>query len=370
MRPSSDTEATRLAGLLRHEILEGKYAADEQFPSLRTLAERHSLGLCAVRAAIDILVGERLLHRRARSGTFIRRQNQPVSDSQRGAPIQCVTVFERPTGTLPSFVRVNYLEGYTQALDKHHARMRIMGLPADLDQIERALSARYPLHAQGAILVNITEEPVLRWFREHKIPFVVQNYTQYDREFLPAHHSVVINKAGGAFAATRHLIGRGHTRIGYAGRLWQEEPQGVHSGFMAAMTAAGLEMRTADVLLFHSDDPLGARALALPVMQGRALPSAIVAQTDSTAIGIIQAAGELGIRVPDDLSVVGFNDQIEAASCEPPLTTVSVPRIQLGYTAMEVLMATAVAPDATPVQRVLECQLIERESVADATPAI
>lgn len=76
----------------------------------------------------------------------------------------------------------------------------------------------------------------------------------------------------------------------------------------------------------------------------------------------MQAARTLGLRVPEDLSVVGFNDQAEAALCDPPLTMIAVPRVQLGRGTVETLLAIAGAPGAAPVSRVLECHLVERRS--------
>jgi LacI family transcriptional regulator len=90
------------------------------------------------------------------------------------------------------------------------------------------------------------------------------------------------------------------------------------------MQCAGLEARPDDVLSFNTDEPATAVELALRCMEGRDLPTAILVRTDAAAIGIMQAARTLGIRVPEDLSVVGFNDQAEAATSDPPLTTVAI----------------------------------------------
>lgn len=367
--PTAVKDSKRLAVTLRHVIQEGPYVPNDPFPSLRELARQYGAGFRVVRTAVDILVKDGLLVRRERSGTFVRRTARDRSAADAGPRLRCVTILERPIGTFPSFVRMHYLQGCTQALDAQGIRMRVMPLPPCPDSIPTVLSNQHRLQEQGCILVNIVDKAVFGWLREHKVPFVVQNYRQYPKEALPPHPSVTVNKVGGAFMATRRLIELGHRRIGYAGALFDEQHGAVevYEGFVAALHCAGLEARSRDLLAFRTDDPATAHLLALPLMEGRPLPPAILAQTDATAIGILGACKTLGIHVPGDLSVVGFNDQAEAAQCDPPLTTVAVPRVQLGREAAETLLSSiTTGPDAEPVSKVLECHLVERGSTGPA----
>lgn len=369
MPVAGTTESVRLANLLRLGILEGRFPAGDPFPSLRELAQRHRTGVRVARTATDILVREGLLHRRERSGTFVRRAPQ-VEAANRGMTLRCVNILERGTGTLPGFVRVDYLQGYTQALDAHSVRMRVMGLPASPEGLGSVISDRYAFRQQGCILVNIVQQEIFNWLEKHQIPFVVQNYTQYPKAALRPHHSVVVNKVGGAFRAVQHLIDLGHRRIGYAGHA-TESPHGtveVYEGYLAALHCAGLEPRPEDVFAVNTDDPATAYEPALRCLKGRDLPTAILARNDSGAIGLVRAARALGLRVPEDLSVVGFNDQTEAAACEPALTTVAVPRVQLGREAVEVLLTVAQEKPQESVAHVLACHLVERASTAVPRP--
>jgi DNA-binding LacI/PurR family transcriptional regulator len=353
-------DSKRLALVLRRAIQEGQYAANDPFPSIRELARKYGSGLRVARTATDILVREGLLLRRERIGAFVRPFLPRPDLPDNGSGLRCVTILERPAGVLPAFVRMDYLQGHTRALDAYPIRMRAMNLPDSLARLESALSDQYPLSEQGCILINIVEAPVFEWLRERGVSFVVQNYTAYPKEALPPHSSVAVNKVDGAFQATRRLIELGHRRIGYAG-IPQEEGalNEVFQGYQAALHCAGLEARKGDLLIFKTDDPAQAHLLALPLMKGRNLPTAIVGQTDSVALGVLRAARTLGIRVPEDLSVTGFNDQTEAARSVPPLTTVAVPRVQLGRVAVEILLAGSAGK---PVTRVLECHLVERGS--------
>jgi DNA-binding LacI/PurR family transcriptional regulator len=357
-------EAEVLARELRHDILSGKHAPAEPFPSLRSLSSEYDARLRVVRAATDLLVKEGLLDRRERRGTFVRRLSGRPRARGVAPKLRCVTILERPKGTLPAFVRMDYLQGHTQALDAHPIRMRVLNLPPTPDRLAAVISDRHAFAEQGCILINVLDEGVFAWLREHEIPFVVQNYTHYHREALSPHHSVAVNKMGGAFAAVRRLIEWGHRRIGYAGSLASDTGLSleVYEGYVAAMRCAGLELRSEDVFAFDTDDPEAAIEPMVGLLQNRSLPSAIMARTDSIALCILRATRLLGIRVPEDLSVIGFNDQTEAQSSEPPLTTVAVPRVQLGREAVETLLSVAAGDVKEPVSRVLDCYLVERGS--------
>jgi len=100
-------------------------------------------------------------------------------------------------------------------------------------------------------------------------------------------------------------------------------------------------------------------------MTGRPLPTAIVCSNDLTAIGAIRALCRSGIRVPQDVSVVGAGDIPFAALCHPPLTTVQIPRERLGTLACEILQR--MLQDKTPgYEEVLETRLVVRESTCPA----
>lgn len=359
------SDSRHLANHLRHDLLEGRYSVSEPFPSLRVLARQHDTGVRVARNAVDILVKEGLLYRRERSGTFVRlAAGDRVGAAERASP-RCVTIVERATGTLPTFVRSDYLQGHTQALDSTDIKMRVMGLPAEVERLPTIFSKQFPFSEQACVLINITQAPILQWLIDHQVPFVVQNYTQYPKEALPPHHSVAVNKVRGAFEATQFLIDQGHQRIGYAGfsEFDSDDLLEVYEGYAAAMRCGGLEVRRQDIMPVNTDEPHMACEPAMRWLKGRDLPTAMLARTDAAAVGILAAAQLLGIDVPSQLSVIGFNNQLEAATTNPPLTTVGVPRVQLGREAIACLLDSIQQP-SSPITRILDCQLVHRESCA------
>ncbi len=145
----------------------------------------------------------------------------------------------------------------------------------------------------------------------------------------------------GALAATRHLLELGHRRIGViTGPAGFLASRARLDGFRAALDTAGVPfderlMRDGPFLFEHGRD-LGAELLTLPDP-----PTAIVCGNDLQAFGVYEAARLAGVRIPDDLSVVGFDDIEHCAWVAPPLTTVRQPFFEIGATAARIVLALA-----------------------------
>lgn len=168
----------------------------------------------------------------------------------------------------------------------------------------------------------------------------------------------------GALAATRHLLDLGHRRIGVITRPADFLASRARlDGVRAALDTAGVPfdkrlMRDGPFLYEYGRD-LGAELLALPDP-----PTAIVCGNDLQAFGVYEAARLAGLRIPDDLSVVGFDDIEHCAWVAPPLTTVRQPFFEIGATAARMVLALADGerPSETLVE--LGTTLVVRDSTA------
>ncbi|MCK3769637.1 LacI family transcriptional regulator [Microbacterium aerolatum] len=166
----------------------------------------------------------------------------------------------------------------------------------------------------------------------------------------------------GARAATDHLISLGHRRIAHLrGRTDLESAQERERGYREALTAAGIPFDPALVVdggYRAADSTAGAHAiLDLPDT-----PTAVFAANDLSAIEMMRIATERGLRVPADLSVVGFDDILDAASHAPQLTTVRQPLPEMGTAAVRMLLDVLKGSDPEPVR--MPTTLIVRESTA------
>jgi len=149
--------------------------------------------------------------------------------------------------------------------------------------------------------------------------------------------AVVIDNTGGATRAVHHLIELGHRRIGFIGGPHKSaSAKDRLAGYRSAMTRCGYPVQS-DLVAKGDFTPRSGYASAKELLQ-KSHPTAIFAANDQMAFGSIHAANELGLRVPDDVSVVGFDNIPFGSYFDPPLTTVEVPMYQIGAAAMEMLV--------------------------------
>ncbi|TQM95842.1 LacI family transcriptional regulator [Ornithinimicrobium humiphilum] len=172
------------------------------------------------------------------------------------------------------------------------------------------------------------------------------------------------DNVGGARSAVEHLVGLGHTRIGMIrGREDLESAKLREQGFRQAMAQAGLEVDET-LIATGSYRAESAVAPAHLILDRRDRPTAVFAANDLMAIRTVEVARELGLRVPEDLSVVGFDNVPESAVAEPPLTTVAQPLRELGRTALDLLCTLLAGGELEQAQVRLETRLVERASTA------
>jgi LacI family transcriptional regulator len=145
--------------------------------------------------------------------------------------------------------------------------------------------------------------------------------------------AVVCDESSGAYAATRHLIRLGHRRIALVrGPARHPFFQGLASGYRRAMQESGLPLRDGAVIETAPTLQGGYEAARI-LLKGAGRPTAIFTN-DDLAIGALRALHEARLRVPEDVAVVGFDDIEYAAHTTPPLTTVAVPKEQMGRLAV------------------------------------
>lgn len=170
---------------------------------------------------------------------------------------------------------------------------------------------------------------------------------------------VTVDTHAGASLLMDHLLSRGHTRIGFAG---SPEPSGRLRAHHEALTSAGLEADPGWAL--EPSDHVADWAARLERLVLRADgPTAYLSLNDETAARVLQAAARMGLRVPADLSVTGFDDVPLAADVAPPLTTVRQPVADLARAAVDALVARMEGLDVPPHLTTFTPELVIRDSV-------
>jgi LacI family transcriptional regulator len=259
------------------------------------------------------------------------------------------------------------LSGAAEALYEHdlravlgptrHSRTREMSL------VDRLADGE----ADGAILVLPEEsDEEFAALAAQGFPFVIVDPRTEVADGIPV---VCAAHSSGATQVTRHLLALGHRRIGVVAgpRGWLATEERLR-GYQAALAGAGVLPDPALVeygnFRVDAGREAGAALLSLPDP-----PTAIFAFNDSMAIGAMRAAAARGLRVPDDVSVAGFDDTIEATVVVPALTTVRQPLAELGRTAVSLLLRQIENRRLEPLRLELATRLVPRDSTAAVRPA-
>jgi LacI family transcriptional regulator len=252
-----------------------------------------------------------------------------------------------------------------EALDEHD--MRIVLCPTqhqhdrEVSLIERLMHGT----TDGAILVLPAESgSELRALVRQGYRCVVVDPSEHPDDDIPA---VSAAHSAGADQAVRHLLDLGHRRIaaitGPRGRMATDERL---RGYYAAMAGAGV-LPEAELVAESDFQVEGGFAAAARLLALRDRPTAIFAFNDPLAIGAMRAAAARGLRVPEDISIVGFDDTNEAQFVTPALTTVRQPLAEMGRMAVSLLIR--LLEDQTPevVHVELATKLVVRSSTASLT---
>jgi LacI family transcriptional regulator len=198
--------------------------------------------------------------------------------------------------------------------------------------------------ADGLLIVLPREpEAYLQWLRLREFPYVLIDQFGIDKSDL----SVTATNYQGGYEATKHLIDLGHRRIGII-TGWMDMVSACHrlEGYRAALADSSI--------------PYDANL----VYEGNFTRAAIFASNDDTAFGVADAALARNMKVPTELSVVGFDDIPMAASHVPPLTTVRQPLEDIGRSATKMLLNLIQNPDEDQASIVLPTELILRGTTA------
>ncbi len=214
-------------------------------------------------------------------------------------------------------------------------------------------------HSTDGILTVLPSEVAIEHLERSGLPFVLIHNQGGPRPTMP---SVMVTSWDGGFEATTYLIKLGHRRIAYIGRNAPARDAIERiAAYRAALDVARIPIDPRLECDGDFNEPDGYKAtkalLALPEP-----PTAIFAGNDRQAIGVYHALHQLGKRVPDDISVIGFDDLPYTKIMNPPLTTVRAPRLELGRTAANMLLRLIDREELEMPRVVLPTQFIERQS--------
>lgn len=352
------TLALQLKQQLTWLIASSKLKPGDRLPTVRQMAERLAINLHTVRNAYHLLEAEGLLETRPGKGThvltFDARLITKRMSLQRSHSVGVI---------LPSWSNPFYhafLQGVEEIAQEDQTMLFLCITHDDPGEVLRNFAQLSAKQVDGILVVSQDTSELFSAETEtvaNSIPFVTIDWPGSQG------YSVQMDLENAGYQATQHLLDHCHRRVGLV-TFMEKVPniQPVNNGYRRALHEAGIEPDPALIarmpdFTMASGCEGARRLLSLPQP-----PTAIFAIADMLALGVMQAASEAGLRIPQEIALTSFNDIPFAGLLHPPLTTVAAPASQMGQEAMRMLQRLIAGKRPIHKHVVLPTSLVVRQS--------
>lgn len=254
------------------------------------------------------------------------------------------------------------IDGAEKECRKFGLEMTLCNLNKNDDNYEEEVAELLSDNTTAIILLGteLLDEDI-KSFKDVEGPFVMLDYWSWDMAF----NGVLINNMDAASQAVNYLICKGHTQIGYLqGDFRIKAFRSRAVGYISAMKEAGLSIKSEYSVVLGTGLNDAYKDMMNYLQKKPPLPSAFYADNDMVAIGAMKALQEMGYRVPEDVSIVGFDNLSFSEICSPPLTTVEVPNREMGALAVKRIVEI-INGDKIKTKVQVCTHFIERGSVAE-----
>ncbi|WP_368505295.1 LacI family DNA-binding transcriptional regulator [Alkalihalophilus sp. As8PL] len=212
----------------------------------------------------------------------------------------------------------------------------------------------------GIIMTSIENDwKVIKAYRDYGAILLCNDYV--DQEIVPM---IRLDQTKGAYLGIKHLIDRGHKKIAYCtGGLFDEEGKGKdrNQGFQQALSEAGMKINPKWIFINKHTIEDGKQVMR-QIVEMKERPTAIFTGSDEIASGMLIEAKEHRLKIPDDLAIIGFDDQPIAEIVDPKLTTIRQPVDQMGEKSIEVMLEMLDNPGMEIKNYELPIELVVRQS--------
>ncbi|ACC76412.1 LacI family DNA-binding transcriptional regulator [Paraburkholderia sp. EG287A] len=263
--------------------------------------------------------------------------------------------------TLRTSIFAEGIEALQTRLSERNYTLLIAASQYDSDRELQEVRTLTDRGVDGIVLVGNTHLPeTYEAVRRSGIPFLT-TYVSDSRDDVPA---IGIDNESATYDMTRYLLGLGHREFGIIANTQtsSDRSRARVVGIRRALKDAGIALDTSRIIKANYSVMHGRAGLRELLLRDPTI-TAIICTTDTLAIGALAEAREMGLRVPQDLSITGFDDIELAAQLEPPLTTISMPAGEIGQAAADHLL-NAIDGIPIPLSMALPYRLVVRASTA------
>ncbi|MBB6730006.1 GntR family transcriptional regulator [Cohnella zeiphila] len=333
---SSSPKYLRLKEEIVSWIAEGRYRPGDKLPSENELSGRFGLSRQTVRQSIGELVQEGWLSREQGKGTFVARMAEGRRAPGSSRTVGLITTY------ISDYIFPSIVRGVEAALKDRGYRLLLSSTDNRKDRERESLEMMLGQGVSGLIVEptrsaegnpNFGTYMALQY---HGIPLLMINERYPDLD-CPC---VKLDDEAGGHLATEHLLAAGHRRI--AGFFKTDDMQGVQrmKGFVKAFRDRGLAVDPNHIVRYSTEEREDRPHAALREMLRRPEPpTALVCYNDQLAVALLDVVREAGLRVPEDLAIVGYDDSFLATATEIKLTSVTHPKAEMGEKAAHLLLA-------------------------------
>jgi DNA-binding LacI/PurR family transcriptional regulator len=340
---------------IKAKILNGKLKVGDQVGSHQELSKEYNVSLITVKKALSDLISKGILFSRIGKGTYVAKKSGSLIRGHNTIGL-VLRDLKQPFFSLivQAVEEKAYSLGYNVLLSSSSGR---------IEKEDAQISHFQNIGVDGLIIASITLKYTatrkIRELHESNFPYIMVSY-MHDQDIW----HVGTNNEKGQYIATEHLIKLGYKKIGYVNA---EE-----GNLLAMVRRQGFEkcfrdyVRKPDESLFfqlekEKDRFKSGYEIGLKFNKLKNRPDALVFYNDLAALGFLEGAAEMGVKIPDDVAVVGFDDIERAKYGIPSLTTVHQPIDLIGEKAVEIISRRIEGKD-NPVRTILEPRLVVRSS--------
>jgi len=350
---------------IKAKIISGAYKNGELLPSEREIGEEHAVDRSTVRKALQMLVDDRLVVKLAGIGTKVCRDSEchdsketPVESRLRSGMHGTIGFFLPPSVHRTDRISQPFYSSLFYHTERECRTNGYACFYSTLDENDNFSQVLQRQHFDGIIFVSNTAEKFIQMAIDTKIPCVLVN------EYNPKLPSYLPDNTNGMILMCDYLIGLGHTTFALITGI--NSYLSTRERFVGCMYTFSKHHIEAPYIASCDWEPDTACRITKELLTAAdPLPTAIIGFNDNIAIGCLRAASELGLRVPQDISIVGFDDIEQSRYAIPALTTVHSNIRELALASVQGLFLQIQHPGAlTSLRSYVPSSLMIRESAA------
>jgi Transcriptional regulators len=346
---------------IKSYILSGTYKAGEKIPSELALQEDYNVSRQTVRKAILELSNEGFLRSEKGSGTYVSSQYRSRTGGKTtNKTIGVITTY------ISDYIFPSIIRGIESRLNEDNYSLLLASTNNDISQEKKALEMMLSYGVDGLIIEptrsNVYNPNIAYYlsFKEQEVPLTMINayYEELEVPFF------CLDDVQSSYLATRELIAKGHTQIGIIAKM--DDLQGKYrmKGFIKALGEAKLRFQQEHVLSFDTaTKPDLSANLEVYLNDNRDDLTALVCYNDEVGLEVVNVCRQLGISIPDELSIIGQDNSYIAKNANIKLTTLTHPQEQMGRDAADWIIKNLQGKKDLPTSTYYQPLLIEGETV-------